>query len=96
MYVGSSANRSERFGMAIDGLDVLITGHTHKPITFPSAKIVFDTSNKAVSIKQFTVVTATSWLTYGGYPLQKMLSPTAFAPNEIHLSANGKKVRVVQ
>lgn len=95
MYVGSSANKVERFGMGVDGLDVIITGHTHKPITFPVAKLNFDARNKKITTKQFTVVTATSWLDYGGYPLQKMLPPTAFLPREIIFSANKKRVRVL-
>lgn len=96
MLIGSSANRSERFGMAIDGLDVFVSGHTHKPVTFPAAKIVIDPRNKQITTKSFTVVTATSWLDYGGYPLQKMMTPVAHELCEIQLSAVGKRVRVLQ
>lgn len=96
MYIGSSANRAERFGMAIDNLDILVTGHTHKPLTYPAAKLKIDLYNKQILQTQFTVVTATSWLNYGGYPIQKMLSPTAHKPSEIWLSAVGKEVRVLQ
>lgn len=96
MYIGSSANRAERFGMAIDNLDILVTGHTHKPLTYPAAKLKIDTQNKQILQTQFTVVTATSWLDYGGYPVQKMLTPTAHRPNEIWLSSVGKEVRVLQ
>ena len=96
MYIGSGANRMERFGSVIDGLDIIITGHTHKPITFPVAKLVIDPQNKQITTKQFTCVTATSWLDYGGYPVRKMLTPTAFAMQEIYLSGNGKNVRVLQ
>lgn len=96
MYVGSGANRSERFGSIIDGLDILITGHTHKPINFPVSKIVIDAQNKQITQKKFTCVTATSWLDYGGYPIRKMMTPTSFAPQEIRLSGIGKDVRVLQ
>lgn len=96
MYIGSGANKSERYGMAVDGLDLLITGHTHKPVTFPAAKLMIDTRNGRVSQKQFVCLTATSWLDYGGYPLRKMLSPTAHSRQVIRLSANGKNISVTQ
>lgn len=96
MLIGSAANKSERFAMAVDNLDVLVSGHTHKPITFPAAKLSIDMQNKQVITKEFTVVTATSWLEYGGYPLQKMMTPVARRLSEIQLSATGKQVRVLQ
>lgn len=94
--IGSSANNAERFGSIIDGLDCIIVGHTHKPLTFPSAKLYVDVHNKQIKLKQFTVVTATSWLDYGGYPVQKMLTPTAFAPNQIWLASKNKMIKVLQ
>ena len=96
MYIGSGANRMERYGTVIDGLDVLITGHTHKPITFPVSKLSIDHINGKVSQKQFVCLTATSWLDYGGYPLRKMLPPTAFTRQVIHLSGVGKNISVTQ
>ena len=95
-FIGSSANKVEKFGMAIDGIDCIVSGHTHKPITFPSGKLFFDTKNKKVSVKQFIVVTATSWLNYGGYALAKGYSPAAFRQNEIILSAKSKDIKVIQ
>lgn len=95
MYIGSSANKSERFGMAIDGIDCLMVGHTHKPLSFPSRKLKIDYRNKQVIYEQFKVVVATSWLDYGGYPIQKMMTPTAFCPTRIILSSTGEKVITV-
>lgn len=94
--IGSGANKLERYGAVVDGLDVLCTGHTHKPVSFPVGKLKIDPQNNRVAQKQFTCVTATGWLDYGGYPFRKMLSPTAHAMQEIILSANEKCVRVVQ
>jgi hypothetical protein len=96
MYIGSGANKGERFGMAIDGLDALITGHTHKPLTFPVGKLVIDPQNKKVTQKQFTCLTASSWLDYGGYPIRKMLMPAARVPQKMILSAHGKNITIVQ
>lgn len=96
MYVGSSANRSERYGTAIDGLDLLITGHTHKPVSFPVAKLHIDPRNGKVSQKQFVCVTASSWLGYGGYPVRGMMPPAAYVRQTIHLSGGCKKITVTQ
>ena len=95
-YIGSSANRVQNFGMAIEGIDCLITGHTHKPVSFPVSKLIF--VNGAVQRKQFVVAVASSFLEYGGYPIQKLLPPAAHVTTEIILSyANFKtNIRVLQ
>ena len=96
MYIGSQTYKQERFGNIVDGLDVLVTGHTHKPITFPAAKLVVDPRNKKVTIKEFRAVTANSWLDYGGYAMRKMLGPTSRAMTEIFLNGNKKEIRITQ
>ena len=80
-YIGSSANRVQNFGMALEGIDCLVTGHTHKPLSFPAAKIVFE--NGRISRRQFVVAVASSFLDYGGYPVQKLMTPTAHTMTEI-------------
>lgn len=80
-YIGSSANKVQNFGMAIEGIDCLITAHTHKPVSFPVTKLLFN--NGAVVRKQFVVAVASSFLNYGGYPVQKLMLPTAQATTEI-------------
>lgn len=94
MYIGSSANKAERYGMSMDGLDLIVTGHTHRPITFPSEKIVIDKHNSKITTQPFRVVTATSWLDYGGYAMSKMLPATAHLLHEIHFSADCKQITV--
>ena len=100
MYVGSSANRVQNFGLTIDGCDCIITGHTHKPLTFPVSKLVFDGHAKQIRQEQFTVVVASSFLDYGGYPVEKLLPPTAHTLTEIRLTylhgGKGKEIRVLQ
>jgi len=94
LLTGGAVNRAERFGYAIDGADVLILGHTHKPFTTQPGKIKIDPYNNKVSIKPFKVVSASSWLNYGGYAAQKNLLPTSFAPQIIKLSGNRKEIKV--
>ena len=96
MYIGSGMNRVERYGSIVEGLDVIVTGHTHKPASFPSGKLCMDLNNKKIVQKQFTSVVCSSMMDYGGYPLDKMLSPTGRADQEIILSSYGKHVTVVQ
>ena len=95
-YIGSSANRVQNYGNCLEGVDCLITGHTHKPVTFPVAKLLF--ANGAVVRKQFTVAVASSFLDYGGYPVQKLMPPTAQTTTEIKLWFNRERfsLRVLQ
>ena len=95
ILTGGSVNRSERYGYVIDGMDALIVGHTHKPYTTQPGKIYIDRQNNQVSIKPFKVVSATSWLDYGGYAAQKMLLPTSHCLNTITLSGYKKKMTVI-
>ena len=83
-YIGSSANRVQNYSLAIEGIDCFITAHTHKPVTFPVTKLLF--CNGAVVRKQFVVAVASSFLDYGGYPVQKLLPPTAQTTTEIVLT----------
>lgn len=94
IMTGSSVNRNERFGYAIEGMDVLITGHTHKPLTTQPGKIVIDLRNNQVGVKPFRTVVATSWLDYGSYAARMMLLPSSFCLNMINLSGYGKEITV--
>lgn len=95
-YIGSSANRAQTYGSYIEGIDCLVTGHTHKPVTFPVAKLAFE--HGAVLKKQFVVAVASSFLDYGGYSVQKMLPPAAHTLTEIILTYAEfrKNIKVLQ
>lgn len=94
MYIGGSANKSERFGTSIDGLDLLLTGHTHRAVSFPVEKLVIDKRNGNVITQPFRVVTAASFLDYGGYAMSKMLSATAHITHKIIFSSDEKLLTV--
>lgn len=94
IYTGGAVNRNERFGYVIDGMDVMVVGHTHKPVTTQPGKIFIDSQNNKVSIKPFKVITSTSWLSFGGYAAQKMLLPSTHCITTITLSGKNKEVRV--
>lgn len=91
---GSGINKNERFGYAIDNMDVLISAHTHRPAATKPSKIVIDPHNNMVKLRPFYVVTATSWLRPGGYTLQKMLTPTSYVEQTLILSGKRKEMEV--
>lgn len=72
---GATINRNERFSYILEGVDVLAVGHTHKGIVSKPSKIVVNCNNNSVTQKSMTVISACSWLSYGGYALNKMLLP---------------------
>ena len=90
ILTGGAVNRSERFGYVIDGMDALIVGHTHKPYTTQPGKIYFDAHNNRVSVKPFKVISATSWLSWGGYSAQKMLLPSSHCLTKLTLCGKSK------
>ena len=94
VLTGGAVNRNERLGYAIDGADVIIVGHTHKPFVTQPAKIFIDKYNNQVSVKPFKVVSTTSWLSYGGYAAQKMLTPSSHVPQTITLCGTKKEIIV--
>lgn len=94
MLTSGAVLRGERFGYAIDGMDALIMGHTHKPFTTQPGKILIDPRNNKVSVKPFKVINMTSWLEYSGYAMQKMLLPNAHCLHTLTLCGNHKEMVV--
>ena len=94
MLSGGVINRNERMGYAIDGIDAILVGHSHRPMISQPAKIVVDAHNNRVTLKPFKVIVASSWLEYGGYAAQKMLLPTSHAAQIITLKGRKKEMRV--
>ena len=94
ILTGSAVNRGERFGYVLDGCDALILAHTHKPFTTQPAKIKIDPFNKRVTVQPFKVITATSWLRYTGYPIQKLMLPSSHCIQYLTLSGNEKRMAV--
>ena len=86
--------RGERFSYAIDGMDALIMGHTHKTFTTTHGKIVIDPRNNIVSVKPFKVINMTSWLNTSDYALQKMLLPSVHNLHTLTLCGTHKEMVV--
>lgn len=94
MYIGSALNRNERYITAMENVDVLVTGHTHKPAVICGSKLCFDVRNGRVVEKKFYSVVASSWLNYGGYAMKKMYTPVGQTLTEITLRGYKKDIRV--
>lgn len=86
--------KGERFGYAIDGMDALIMGHTHKPFITQPGKIVIDKLNNKVTVKPFKVINMTSWLETSSYALQKMMLPSTYCLHTLTLRGNKKEMVV--
>ena len=94
-FTGAGVNRNERFGNVIEGVDCLITGHTHKGTVTKPSKIVVDARQDTALIRSYTVITSVSWMNYGGYAMQKMLLPAdACNPQRIAIYKNNKRIEV--
>ena len=99
MYATSVGGRLTNFSLSLSGVDCLIVGHTHKPLTFPLSRLVYDRHAQTVKQDKFTVVVASSFLDYGGYPVQKLLTPAASVLTEIWLrndTHSKTEIRVLQ
>lgn len=94
MLTGGSVNRTERFGQTITNFDALITGHTHKPYITYIKKMVPDLRQRRVRMEQAVNISGTSWLQYGGYAAQKMLTPAAHTLQKLILSGDRKHIEV--
>lgn len=73
---GKTENKKRQFAYAVEGVDAIISGHTHNGIVEKPARLVF-TSRNNVMVKPLVSLTATSWLTYGGYAAAALYKPAA-------------------
>ena len=80
---GKSDARRKKFHYAVEGVDAIITAHTHTPLAEKPARIVFTKSNR-VRVEPLVSMVATSWLSYGGYGAAGLYAPTATS-NPQHL-----------
>jgi predicted phosphodiesterase len=91
--IGAGLTRQDGYHLAIEGVDISISGHTHKPAKVPSARLIFDSRNNNIIRSNTLIFVCTSWLEYGGYPVRGQLKPTAFYPDTIILRGDRKEWR---
>ena len=98
IYTGAAVNRNERFSQMIEGVDCFFIGHTHKGTLSRPSKIVVDSNHNKIRMKSVLVVSAESWLDYGGYAARKMLLPSESSnPQKVLLSgySDNKKIETI-
>lgn len=79
ILTGSSVNKNERYAYTLENIDLVITAHTHKGSITKPAKMIFNPNSMRMIRKPFACMTACSWQEFGGFPLQKMMTPAALA-----------------
>ena len=90
---GGSVNRYTAYGRMLEGFDMGIFGHVHKPFFVPDSRICIDPRNMRVKERPFLVVSAAPWLAYDGYPVRKMLLPSAMVTQEVTLCGDHKEIK---
>lgn len=89
---GAAINRADNYLQALDGVDVLIHGHSHRPYALRGSKLVIDAQNKLARQRPTLSMCAGSWLDYVGYPVDKQMRPTA-QPGANKLLLSGTRFR---
>ena len=89
---GAGVNRNDRFLQTMDGVDILITAHTHKPYALRGSKMVLDVPNRRATFRPTLHMVAGPWLAYHGYAIDKMLAPAAM-PGANKLLLHGDRYR---
>jgi metallophosphoesterase superfamily enzyme len=93
---GASKSRVEKFSYGIDGMDVMVTGHTHQPSANFYSKLVIDPRNDVVSMRDFAHVVLPSFSELGGYALRAMYNPLSHTKNPvIRLDGTKKSVEII-
>jgi len=90
---GASANKKRHFAYSVEGVDAIISGHTHDGVVEKPARLVFTTSNQ-VHVQPLVSLTATSWVDYGGYASRALFLPkTVSNPQYLELEFTGTNAR---
>lgn len=77
--VQHQAKNNVNFGTAhgFEGIDVFVSGHTHKPMDKPIGKLVYDAKNKSVSQRDVENIVSGHFLRFGGYGERNGYTPTS-------------------
>lgn len=75
----------------IEGIDVFVSGHTHRPMDKPLGKLIYDSKNKSVSQKDVENVVSGHFLRFGGYGERGGFRPTSQKLYSVILHGKKKK-----
>lgn len=77
-----------------EGIDVFVSGHTHKPMDKPFGRLVYDPKNKYVSQKDVENIVSGHFLRFGGYGERGGYKPTSTKLYSVIL--HGKKAKNIE
>ena len=90
---GKTENKKRQFAYAVEGVDAIVSGHTHNGIVEKPARLCFTQQNSIV-VKPLVSLTATSWLGYGGYGAAGLYRPASTSdPQCLELEFTGSNDR---
>ena len=91
--VQHQAKNNVNFGTAdgFEGIDVFVSGHTHRPTDKPLGKIVYDPIKKFVKQKDVENIVAGHFLRFGGYGERGGYRPTSTKLYSVILSGRQAK-----
>lgn len=75
-----------------EGIDIFVSGHTHKPMDKPFGKLVYDSKRKTVSHKDVENVVCGHFLRFGGYGERGGYRPTSQKLYSVILSGKKKEI----
>lgn len=74
-----------------EGIDVFVSGHTHKPMDRPSSRLVYDAYNKFVAQHDIENIVCGHFLRFGGYGERAGYRPTSGKLYSVILHGKKKK-----
>ena len=91
--VQHQAKNNVNFGTVdcFEGIDVFVSGHTHKPMDKPHGRLVYDPKNKFVSQRDVENIVSGHFLRFGGYGERGGYTPTSTKLYSVILSGTQKK-----
>jgi predicted phosphodiesterase len=77
-----------------EGIDVFVSGHTHKPMDKPAGRLVYDPKNKYVAQRDIENIVSGHFLRFGGYGERGGYRPTSTKLYSVIL--HGKKTKQIE
>ena len=94
VLTGGGVNKAERFAYSLEGVDVVVTAHTHKPLNTTPSRWVVDPRRNIMKEVPLDVVVATGWTTYANYAAKKMMPPTSNILQRITIRGDKKEIEI--
>lgn len=89
---GSATNAAYRLRSVNEhGVDIYLSGHTHKPQAMKCNAGIYDKKNKKATTEPYWIMTCSSWVGHEEYAKQKMFEPPAFCLQKIILAGEKEK-----